>query len=173
MSQTRAIISPTVSRFRPISASQPGDECKPLHLVREYEVLAERATLATRIDGVVNPPWGVAGGIGGGSGRAVVNPGTANQRVLAPLSDGNLLVRGDILLLETGGGGGRGHPFDRPAETVLGDVLDGFVSPEAATAQYGVVIAAGDVDKAATTRRRADRPVVGAFHRRSYVEHLD
>ena len=45
-------------------------------IVREYEVLAEEAMLAMRIDSVKNPPWGVAGGMAGGTGRAVVNPGT-------------------------------------------------------------------------------------------------
>ena len=85
-------------------------------IVREYEVLAEHAVLSMRIDSVVNPPWGVAGGMRGGTGRAVVNPGTPHEQVLAPLSDGTVLRRGDILLLETGGGGGHGHPFDRPAE---------------------------------------------------------
>jgi N-methylhydantoinase B len=82
-------------------------------------------------------------------------------------------VRGDILLLETGGGGGHGHPFDRPVEAVLNDVLDGFVSVEAAADRYGVVISDGRADHDATNARRADRPVSGAFHRRSYVEHLD
>ena len=38
------------------------------------------------------------------------------------------LKRGDILRIETGGGGGHGHPFDRPAEKVLEDVLGGFVT---------------------------------------------
>ena len=92
----------------------PGRQRGGCGIVREYEILADHAVLAMRIDGVLNPPWGVAGGMGGGSGRAVVNPGTARERVLAPLSDGNVLVRGDMLLLETGGGGGHGHPFDRP-----------------------------------------------------------
>ena len=78
----------------------------------------------------------------GGTGRAVVNPGTPHEQVLAPLSDGTVLRRGDILLLETGGGGGHGHPFDRPAEQVLQDVRDGFVSVEAARRDYGVAIAA-------------------------------
>ncbi len=142
-------------------------------LVREYEVLAERAVLAMRIDGVAHPPWGVAGGKGGGSGRAVVNPGTPAERVLGPISDGNVLVRGDILLLETGGGGGHGHPYDRPAETVLGDVLDGFVSIEAALSEYGVVIRDGEVDTSATGLYRADRPAARAFHRREYVDALD
>ena len=142
-------------------------------LVREYEFLADRAILAMRIDSVVNPPWGVAGGKGGGSGRAVVNPGTPAERVLAPLSDGNVLVKGDILLLETGGGGGHGHPFDRAPETVLGDVLDGFVSAAAALSEYGVVIEGGQVNEAATAIHRADRPVARTFHRREYVDALD
>ncbi|MEP1291478.1 MAG: hydantoinase B/oxoprolinase family protein, partial [Nitratireductor sp.] len=77
-------------------------------IVREYEILAEDAVLAVRIDSVKNPPWGIDGGMGGGVGRATVNPGTERERVLAPLSDGNRLVRGDILRMETGGGGGHG-----------------------------------------------------------------
>ena len=60
-------------------------------IVREYEILAEEAVLAVRIDSVKNPPWGIAGGMAGGVGRAVVNPGTTDERVLAPLSDGNML----------------------------------------------------------------------------------
>ena len=32
-------------------------------IVREYEILADEAVLAVRIDGVRNPPWGVAGGM--------------------------------------------------------------------------------------------------------------
>ena len=55
-------------------------------IIREYEILADEAVLAMRIDSVQNPPWGVAGGMGGGSGRAVVNPGAPNERILAPLS---------------------------------------------------------------------------------------
>ena len=53
---------------------------------------------------------------------SLVNPGTNHERVLAPLSDGNVLKRGDVLRIETGGGGGHGHPFDRPPEMVAEDV---------------------------------------------------
>jgi N-methylhydantoinase B len=81
-----------------------------------------------------------------------------------------VLHRGDILLLETGGGGGHGHPFDRPAERVLQDVDDGFVSPEAARRDYGVAIIDGAVDHAATQALRSPKPLVKAFHRRGYVD---
>jgi N-methylhydantoinase B len=141
-------------------------------LVREYEVLADQAMLATRIDGVDNPSWGVAGGKSAGSGSAVVNPGTPAERRLGALSDGNILRKGDILRLSTGGGGGHGHPFDRPPDRVLDDVLDGFVSPEAALDQYGVVIYGESVDQLATEARRRDRPAAKAFHRGEYVDAL-
>jgi len=141
-------------------------------VVREYEILAEEAVLAVRIDSVENPPWGLAGGKSGGTGRAVVNPGTATERLLAPLSDGNRLVRGDILRIETGGGGGYGPPFDRPVEAVLEDVLGGFVGVEAARRHYGVVLRDGAVDAAATAALRSDRPSVRAFHRNGYVDAL-
>jgi N-methylhydantoinase B len=118
----------------------------------------------------MNPPWGVAGGLQGGVGRAVVNPGTPHEKFLAPLSDGTVLRRGDILLLETGGGGGHGHPFDRVAERVLQDVRDGFVSVEAARRDYGVMIAGNAVDEAATRAHRTARPAMKAFHRKGYVD---
>jgi N-methylhydantoinase B len=139
-------------------------------IVREYEILAEDGVLAVRIDSVVNPPWGTEGGKSGGPARAVVNPGRNSERVLQPLSDGNALSRGDVLRIETGGGGGRGHPFDRPAALVLRDVLEGYVSTDAARREYGVVIEDGALDAAATGRARADRPATRAFHRLEYVD---
>jgi N-methylhydantoinase B len=110
--------------------------------------------------------------MGGGVGRATVNPGTERERVLAPLSDGNRLVRGDILRMETGGGGGHGHPFDRPAERVLEDVLGGYVGVDAARDNYGVVIADGAIDRQATTALRKKRPATRRFHRQEYVDAL-
>jgi len=150
----------------------PGRHRGGCGVVREYEVLADHAMLSMRIDSVNHPPWGFAGGQSGGSGRAVINPGTAHERMLVPLSDGNMLRRGDVLRLETGGGGGHGHPFDRPAEQVRDDVLDGFVSEAAARRHYGVVIDGEALDAAATLACRAMRPAAKAFHRGSYVDAL-
>jgi len=141
-------------------------------VVREYDVLAEEAVLAIRIDSVRNPPWGIAGGMSGGPGRIVLNPGTNHERELAPLSDGNVMRRGDVLRIETGGGGGYGHPFDRPPEKVLEDVLGGFVSADGAKRHYGVVVADGAIDEGATAKLRTRRPATKAFHRHSYVDSL-
>jgi N-methylhydantoinase B len=70
-----------------------------------------------------------------------------HEHQLQPLSDGNILKRGDVLRIETGGGGGYGHPFDRPPESVLDDVLGGFVTQDAARAEYGVAIDGDTIDR--------------------------
>jgi N-methylhydantoinase B len=141
-------------------------------VVREYEVLADSAMLSVRLDSTVNPPWGVAGGMGGGPGRVLVNPGTNHAREIPPLSDGTMLEKGDILRIETGGGGGHGHPFDRDPALVLADVAGGFVSTEAARDRYGVVIAEGAIDDAATRALRSTRPAEKMFHRSTYEDVL-
>ena len=135
-------------------------------------MLAEDSVLAIRIDSVVNPPWGTAGGKSGGTARAIINPGRNSEVVLAPLSDGNKLRKGDVLRIETGGGGGRGHPFDRSPHAVLRDVLEGYVSIAAALRDYGVVIAEGGLDMPATLAIRNDRPAAANFHRMDYVDEL-
>ena len=94
--------------------------------------------LAVRIDSVKNPPWGMAGGMSGGVGKVVVNPGSNHERTLQPLSDGNMLKRGDVLRIETGGGGGFGDPCRRSGERVHDDVRKGYVSQAAARKIYGL-----------------------------------
>jgi N-methylhydantoinase B len=144
-------------------------------LVREVEVLAEEAMVSMRIDSVDNPPWGVAGGMSAGSGRCIVNAGRPDERVLKPLSDGNIVRRGDRIRIETGGGGGFGHPYDREAERVLDDVACGFVSRASAERDYGVVLHPDrlEIDTAGTARMRSERPKTALFHRHTYREVLD
>jgi N-methylhydantoinase B len=144
-------------------------------LIREVEVLAPEAMVSMRIDTVENPPWGVAGGHAAGSGRCVINPGRPDERVLKPLSDGNMVKRGDIVRIETGGGGGWGHPFDREAELVLADVRAGFVGRASAEANYGVALTSDGraVDLARTEALRSKRPEAKLFHRHGYREVLD
>ena len=53
------------------------------------------------------------------------------------------------------GGGGFGHPHERPAEQVAEDVRNGIVSVSSARSRYGVALDAdGGVDEAATAALR-------------------
>jgi N-methylhydantoinase B len=136
-------------------------------VVRDVRVLSDEAVLGIRLDNCRQPAFGVNGGRSGQPGRVIVNPGTAEQRDLATMSDNNPLKKGDLVRIITSGGGGWGSPLDRTAADVLADVLDGFVSSEAAFTDYGVVIDGEAVDEAATEAQRAATPrPPEMFHRR-------
>lgn len=99
-------------------------------------------------------PWGMHGGKPGSLASAVLNPGTSSERII-PKLDGILLNQGDVLRLQTSGGGGFGDPFERDPEEVLNDVNRGAVSVESAGSEYGVVIVEGTVDAEKTAALRA------------------
>lgn len=140
-------------------------------VVRDIRIIADEGILASRLENVIYPAWGVNGGQNGRPGCILVNPGQPDERQLRPLSDNNRLQHGDLLRIMTSGGGGWGHPFDRPVANVRDDVLDGFVSVEAARQDYGVVLDPHtcNVDEEATRWLRQQRSQVpGMFHRGAY-----
>jgi len=65
------------------------------------------------------------------------------------------VAAGDRARNQTAGGGGYGSPAERSPERVLEDVLDGYVSPEAARDVYKVALTGSRVDLDATRRLRA------------------
>jgi N-methylhydantoinase B len=143
---------------RPDSAG-PGYHRGGAGVIRDVRVLCEGAELATRMENTLVAPYGVAGGRAGRTGRIVVNPGTAEERLLPALGDGIQLTRGDLLRFETCGGGGWGDPFTRDPECVRQDVARGFVTPRGALEDYGVVLDATtlQIDKSATDEERTRR----------------
>ena len=102
--------------------------------VREYEVL-EDCVLTVRSSNHQNPAWGVHGGQSPMPSRVVLNPDGPHPEPLEPIVT-RPLRRGDVLRFEQSGGGGFGRPQDRPDELVEADVLDGYVSEDAARRVY-------------------------------------
>ncbi|HEV3311835.1 MAG TPA: hydantoinase B/oxoprolinase family protein [Chloroflexota bacterium] len=98
--------------------------------------------------------YGVRGGKAGLPYRATVNPGAATAVHLPGMVDNFKLEAGDVIRLETTGGGGWGDPLARSPELVLRDVVQGRVSEMSALNEYGVVLASGAVDVEATAERR-------------------
>lgn len=98
-------------------------------------------------------PWPVAGGKPGRPNEIVLNPGTDREVVQG--GSYNRLEAGEVLVNSTGGGGGYGPAFERDPAKVAHDVRNGFVSPEAAARDYGVVVNADfSVNQAETDRLR-------------------
>ena len=101
---------------------------------------------------------GFAGGTAGADNSVLVHSGDAEINVENAYVDQLLGQRSD-LSIRMGGGAGWGNPMARNPEQVLADVLDGYVSLEAAEEQYGVVIdpQKQQIDTARTAELRKSR----------------
>jgi N-methylhydantoinase B len=126
---------------------------------RDLRFLAEDGKLTNLTDRQAFPPWGLFGGRPGVRGRTLINPGPGEQVVHG--KESRDFGYGDVISFQQSGAGGYGDPLERDPARVLEDVLDDYVSSEAARREYGVVIVGdgGDlrVDPAATGRLRAER----------------
>jgi N-methylhydantoinase B len=112
-------------------------------------------------DYAVHPAKGVRGGLPGTAASASVIAADGSEQQVEPIGD-SLLAPGEWIRGIEAGGGGYGDPLERDPQAVLGDVLERWVTREAADAVYGVVLmpdgeAAGfALDHPATAQRRAE-----------------
>ncbi|WP_395109490.1 hydantoinase B/oxoprolinase family protein [Actinomadura sp. SCN-SB] len=82
---------------------------------------------------------------------------SAEEKELLAINQQSVTIRaGDVFVQWIAGGGGYGDPLLRDPKLVAADVRDGYVTAQAARRTYGVVLADGIVDKAATARARAE-----------------
>jgi N-methylhydantoinase B len=125
---------------------------------REFEILGTYTRLTVSSDRQNVHPWGAFGGQEA-TGSADTVWGTDGSRRDLPSKVTTFLAQGDHLRTVTPGGGGWGDPLDRPADLVAADVREGLVSTDRAAAVYGVIVQDnGEVDAAATERRRSEIP---------------
>jgi N-methylhydantoinase B len=128
-----------------------------LAYVREYELLAPKATLTFRTDRRDHPPYGLDGGEPGApSSNIVVSGGEPRELPTMPMH-AFALRQGDRFTHASAGGGGFGDPYEREPAAVLADVLDGKVTVAAARERYGVVLEDGRIDTTATLELRESR----------------
>jgi N-methylhydantoinase B len=107
-----------------------------LGLWREWRIDCSAAQLSTNLDRFKFPPFGLDGGLPAALSTLTLIRG--GQKQALPSKVTNLMVRqGDVVRLETSGGGGFGRPQTRPCDAVERDVRQGYVSAEAAAAVYG------------------------------------
>ncbi len=98
-------------------------------------------------------PWSLGGGQRPDTNEMIVHLGTPEEKRVGTYRMG--VKVGDMAIARGAGGAGYGHPEDRDPAAVLGDVLDGYVSREAAREIYKVVLAGDALDLAATKALRA------------------
>ena len=108
---------------------------------KTYRILAP-CMVQTNLDRTKFPPWGVQGGRQAEPGRfTLLQNSTGEQRSIGK-EKGLALAPGDLLCVETGGGGGYGSPAHRPLHLIQRDLDAGYVSAAAAAQDYGVTIGA-------------------------------
>jgi N-methylhydantoinase B len=122
-------------------------------VVRAYRALAD-CDVSLWFERSRTPAWGL---FGGRSGAPPANAVEGPQIRINPLKlRARAVPAGTLVTTRTGGGGGYGDPRERPSAEVLADVVDGYVTVEAARRDYGVVIdpATRAVDEVATEALR-------------------
>jgi N-methylhydantoinase B len=128
---------------------------KQIRMLRDahFMSIADRSILAC---------WGVKGGLAGKPFQVTIDPGGPREREVDALADAEAVQAGELIRIRTTGGGGWGNPLERDPALVVRDVVWRKVSPEAALADYGVVLTgAGDdlaYDADATAAERSSRP---------------
>ncbi len=95
----------------------------------------ERWAVSAMVDRIHFPATGLHGGKEGAPGEFLLN-GKAGHQPKALLT----LAPDHRVQLNLPGGGGYGDPYRRSVELVLSDVVNGYISLEAAERDYGVVI---------------------------------
>jgi N-methylhydantoinase B len=105
-----------------------------LGLRREIRVLSEEASLSVLSDKNIIPPFGVLGGFSGAPNRfTVIRKG---QSISPSQFPGKVtrfpLERGDVVVMESSGGGGYGDPLERDPERIEKDLGEGLITKEKA-----------------------------------------
>jgi N-methylhydantoinase B len=111
-----------------------------LGVIQQRRVLAP-SRINAQIERTQDAPWGLFGGRAGSANKLeLLRADGGHERYPTGKILDEELQTGDAYILYSGGGGGYGDPFERPAEHVAADVRQGYVSLDAAQDSYGVAL---------------------------------
>ena len=112
-----------------------------LGLQREVRLLEQEAVYSVLSDRAVVPPFGVLGGEHGAPvGVYIERDGVRRPLQIPGKATGEKLGKGDVVIMQSAGGGGYGDPLSRDIDAVIADVKANYVSSSNAKDQYGVVL---------------------------------
>ena len=145
-----------IERYELIDNSEgPGRRRGGLGVRRDYSFPGHAPSFSILSDKAKFAPWGLFGGGAARPAKYVLNPDTEARELPSKITF--QMKPGDVVSVQTPGGGGCEPPWQRSAEQVAADVALGKISVARARDAYGVVLdARGGVDAAGTERRRAE-----------------
>jgi N-methylhydantoinase B len=107
--------------------------------IRKVYRMLEPCNLRVDFDRRHCPPWGVQRGNAAPGGWVTVEKPSGERQQLFK-AKGYAVAPGDVVIMEVGGGGGYGPPQQRSRQMVRRDLDAGYISAEAAEAEYGLTI---------------------------------
>jgi len=113
---------------------------------RTWTVLDHKARASACLERTKSAPFGLLGGKPGLAAKIWTEAPNGNKGI-APGKGGFDVPNGGQIHLRVPGSGGFGDPSERDVNAIKQDVLDGYVSEEAAKTQYGVKNIRNLVDK--------------------------
>jgi N-methylhydantoinase B len=154
--ETEAYYPVRILRYELIDDSEgAGRHRGGLGIRRDYTFPGHTPSFSILSDKAIYGPWGLFGGNASRPAHYILNPDT-EARVL-PSKITLPLQPGDVVSVQTPGGGGCQPAWQRPPEEVAKDVALGKVSIERARQVYGVIVHPDTyaVDAVATQAQRA------------------
>ena len=125
---------------------------------RALQLTHGQAQYSLLSDGAVVPPFGILGGESAAPVGSYIQEDGKDRPFPTPGKvGGHPMQEGDIIVLQSAGGGGYGDPLTRDPEAVLEDVVEGYVSVEQAKESYGVIVHNGHIDHDATLHQRGQQ----------------
>jgi N-methylhydantoinase B len=106
-------------------------------MARQIRIREDNTIFSARSDAHIIPAPGVAGGKASSVTRIVRNPGTAGEEHLHSKASGLVLAAGEVIRVETLGGGGFGAPGERPLAALAADLREEKITRAAAERDYG------------------------------------
>lgn len=130
-----------------------------------YRVLSGGVAAALLGDRHVHRPFGVGGGRSAAGSDLAIRTAAGEERLPLVTKGRRILGEGDVLEYCSPGGGGFGDPLERDPEAVLRDTARGYITPEQAREDYGVVLASQG-DATGMTRWILEREATAALRAR-------
>jgi N-methylhydantoinase B len=107
-------------------------------LIRDYRVTADEAWYTGTFGRHKFLPWGMEGGSQGSKNYTKMIFADGRESVVFGKAAQFHMKKGDVASLVTGTGGGYGNPIERPAEEVIQDLKNGYITAEMAEKGYGI-----------------------------------